>query len=555
MAEAKQYWMVPRPHRKPHRVPLNLQTFSSVALGKQWRGNRATQIAFENALDNRGLKISGDYSERAVGRGGSGGRTHAALLYALGLYFTYPTETNSDTVFLTLAGEDLVNHKPALPVLTNQILSFQYPSPYSVNRNVNIDRRFKLRPFVFLLKLLLHPSINGHLTATEIATCVLCFAEKHNDKAVSEIAEKILNFRSEQKVPSSLAETANLSKPSDKIVLQGQTLGDIADTIMQWLLYTGLVVKDDTRTNSTISSGTTVKLDPPKIDQVREHIEHFGKLPLVSVFDDQINKKEKSKALASFQRTFGRGPFHSRDNRRISEIQDSAKQLSDLAIISAAVTTLFPDRLITEPTEELVTIIHNQTGQPESFIEAALIQLFPNKQKVLSDFLLRYHDMAFSGTDNAILFEKTTASIFHDIFGFHTQHVGQQGKKPDVLFSDESFEGIIDTKAYSSYSLESDHQLRMQTNYIPSTPNAQVFIYIAGGFSPSFGAHLRTIVEATNVHGCGIGIQALIRLIRGYPSSGRTRSDLISLWQSDRELTMPDIVSFLDSKSSIYLRP
>ncbi|WP_216452659.1 restriction endonuclease FokI C-terminal domain-containing protein, partial [Arcanobacterium phocae] len=244
-----------------------------------------------------------------------------------------------------------------------------------------------------------------------------------------------------------------------------------------------LVVKDVTRTNSTISSGTTVKLDPPKIDQVREHIEHFGKLPLVSVFDDQINKKEKSKALASFQRTFGRGPFHSRDNRRISEIQDSAKQLSDLAIISAAVTTLFPDRLITEPTEELVTIIHNQTGQPESFIEAALIQLFPNKQKVLSDFLLRYHDMAFSGTDNAILFEKTTASIFHDILGFHTQHVGQQGKKPDVLFSDESVEGIIDTKAYSSYSLESDHQLRMQTNYIPSTPNAQVFIYIAGGFS------------------------------------------------------------------------
>lgn len=81
----KPYWWMTRPHRKLIRVPKSLAAFAGVAAGQVWSGNRDLQIAFENRLEDIEVKRRGEHSERARGRGGSGGRTHAALLYSLGL--------------------------------------------------------------------------------------------------------------------------------------------------------------------------------------------------------------------------------------------------------------------------------------------------------------------------------------------------------------------------------------------------------------------------------------------------------------------------------------
>lgn len=78
---------------------------------------------------------------------GPGGRTHAAMLYSLGLWFE-----KDERVHLTLAGEAIMQGKPPVPVLKKQVLRFQYPSAYG--DSVKVTPRFKIRPFIFLLRLL-----------------------------------------------------------------------------------------------------------------------------------------------------------------------------------------------------------------------------------------------------------------------------------------------------------------------------------------------------------------------------------------------------------------
>lgn len=41
-----------------------------------------------------------------------------------------------------------------MPIITNQLMKLQYPSPYSIRSRVNIHYRFQIRPFRFLLRLL-----------------------------------------------------------------------------------------------------------------------------------------------------------------------------------------------------------------------------------------------------------------------------------------------------------------------------------------------------------------------------------------------------------------
>lgn len=94
------YWWVTRPKRKLNTIPEELAAFCSTALGKKWARNKASHIAFEKELESSGTKRVGERRDAS----GSGGRTHAAMLYSLGLWFE-----KNEQVFLTLSGEAIMN--------------------------------------------------------------------------------------------------------------------------------------------------------------------------------------------------------------------------------------------------------------------------------------------------------------------------------------------------------------------------------------------------------------------------------------------------------------
>lgn len=181
------YWWVTRPKRKLDSVPEVLAAFADISLNQEWSGQRDTHMAYEEALEAAGLKRVGQRRDQS----GSGGRTYGAWLESLGLIFHQESTNN---IKLTLAGEAIMSGDSPVEVLKNQVLKYQFPSAFSISRGVQVNSRFKIRPFRFLLKLLLDSRI-GYLTQDEIAKVCAVDAENETDVCYEAVVKQILRFR------------------------------------------------------------------------------------------------------------------------------------------------------------------------------------------------------------------------------------------------------------------------------------------------------------------------------------------------------------------------
>ena len=54
------YWWVTRPKRRLDSIPEVLATFVDISLNRQWAGQRDSHIAYEDALEQAGLKRKGE---------------------------------------------------------------------------------------------------------------------------------------------------------------------------------------------------------------------------------------------------------------------------------------------------------------------------------------------------------------------------------------------------------------------------------------------------------------------------------------------------------------
>ena len=183
------YWWVTRPKRKLDSIPEVLAQFAEISLNQEWTGQREYHLAYETALEKAGLKRIGDRRDQT----GGGARTYKAWLKSLGLIFT---QESTGLIRLTLAGEALMNGDPPVPVLTNQILKYQFPSSFSVGRGVGVAARFRIRPFRFLLRLLSDDRIQS-LSEEEIAKIVVTEADNESENCYEHIVSRLLQFRAE----------------------------------------------------------------------------------------------------------------------------------------------------------------------------------------------------------------------------------------------------------------------------------------------------------------------------------------------------------------------
>lgn len=550
------YWWVTRPHRKLIRIPKSLAAFAGVASGQEWAGNRQLQIDFETRLEQLDLKERGDHTERARGAGGSGGRTHAQLLYSLGLFFYHREDDSAcEEVHLTLAGQALVDQEDALPIIRKQVLAYQFPSAYSTASSVNVDRKFKLRPFVLVLKLLRHPSLGGYITDKEIAACVIGDAVRHTDKEADRIAEQILNFRNYG--ASSLSANfafrmkpprASGGKTAEQLI--NSSLKDIANTLAQWIRYTGYAAPAPGEVYGA-SEKTVTALNASMIDEIDAVIEEWSSKPLLKMYEPEGDKFATQEASKAFQRSYGVKVGMVKDQRNIREIRGKSETDRTLGLVSASLTHLYATQIVTEPSSEVIDAVVNHSGLDRTSVASALSSLIASPAAGVNAFLDRYEQMAFSGQDEAINFEKATQQVLQRTFGLGSRHVGQGGTLPDVEVWSEDWGGIIDTKAYAAYDLPHDHQLRMHADYVPDYAGGvdgkplEFFMYLSGGFAPSFNAKLRNVIDKASVAGSGIAIQPWRQLILGYPDSGLSHGDLLRMWSMGREVTSADVAEYL----------
>lgn len=509
------YWWLTRPKRRLNSIPEILALISEEYISKEWEGQRNIQLEFENALEEKGLKKKGDRRDQRAG----GARTYMAWLESLGLIFK---QESTHKTYLTLAGESILNGKSPVVILKNQIFKYQFPSAFStLSKNSMVDSRFKIRPFRFIFKLLLDEKI-GYLTEEEIAKILIVEAENESSKCYNYIVNRLLDFRQfgDSCLDKSFFEKYRSSR-SKKIASFDKYL-DIANTIKCWMEYTQLIKIEEGR----------ISIQEEQIDEVKAKLNE--KTPLIDRWDD----------YEYFQRKYGVDPYHKKDTRKLNENHPITKEMVDEIKIKKHFISLALESPIFKITPDLIHTISLASGIEEGKVESILLKNYPCGS--LNLFLTNYYDMAFKGRNNAIDFEKNTVRIFEEIFNFQAYHTGPHGRTPDVeiISHSENFTGIIDNKAYSSYSISNDHHNRMVHNYIETykqkQPPLAFFLYIAGGFGKNIDLQIKKIYQETGIPGAAISINNFITLIGNYTTFGYNHKTLLKLFTKNREIHLID---------------
>jgi hypothetical protein len=425
----KNYWWVTRPKRKLIQVPEIFAAFMASNVEEHWRADREKHLTFESILENEGLKRVGDRRDQ---RGG-GGRTYAAWFYSLGLFFYHDKR-----IYPTLAGEDLLKGKPPLEVLTRQVLNYQFPSPFSMSRNVDVSEDFKIRPFRFLLRLLLDNRIN-YLTEEETAKVIIGEALNETDKCYESVVNSIIAFRNYG--DASLREdfcshyaSRNGVKNFDETA---SNLRDVANTIFNWIEYTQLAHRVD----------GSLRISPERLSEIK------------CILDDKSSLIPRPEDEEYFQRKYGVGPYRKKDTRNLNDSQNVTANLATRRMIKSRIFSISANRPIFDIDSSIIDYIQEITGADRTIIEEEL-STFQNG--TLDIFEASYYDMAFMGRDKCKDFEQATSEIFNRVFRLNSEVVANKGKHPDIFVRSNELTGVIDTKAYASYSISNDHKNRME---------------------------------------------------------------------------------------------
>ena len=514
------YWWVTRPKRKLNSIPEVLATFADISLDQEWQGQRDSHLSLEDALEQAGLKRIGERRDQT----GGGARTYKAWVASLGLIFTQ--EATGKTK-LTLAGEAIMNGDSPVEVLKAQIMKYQFPSAFSLSRNVSVNSRFKIRPFPFLLKLLNDSRIE-YLTEEEIAKIVVVEAETESDKCYEYIVSRIIEFRDngDACLVADFATRYASSKGEGQTDKPYAHLTDLANTIVNWLEYTQLAKRENRE----------VRILEDKHSEV-EYILNHPTTPI-----DRPEQQEY------FQRKFGVDPKHKKDTRNLTATSTVTAQIIAEQKIKNAFVAESLKSPITKITTALVDSICDITGIPEKVVEETLQKHYSRGS--IGAFMTEYFEMAFKGRDEATDFEKATVELFRESFGFDARHVGPIGLTPDVLLisDNDGYQAIIDNKAYSKYTISNDHHNRMVHNYIggierysdSSLPIA-FFSYIAGGFGKNISAQLNKVTNETSVHGSAVSVSNIIAMVEKNQSAPYSHAKIRDIFSLDRQVALSDL--------------
>jgi len=516
------FWWVTRPKRKLNSIPEVLATFAEISLNQEWQGQRDTHLTLEEALEESNIKRKGERRDQT----GGGARTYQAWVASLGLIFT---QESTKQLKLTLAGEAIMNGDSPVTVLKSQVLKYQFPSSFSTGRGVDVSRRFKIRPFRFLLRLLMDSEV-GYLSEEEIAKVVITNAENETEACYRDVVVKLHDFRSDGDV-SLDADFFTKYAPKTGTVNPDHPyshLTDTANTFINWIEYTQLAKRSD--------EDRLLRIIPEKIEEVR------AILATTPPFIDRPEQHEY------FQRKYGIDPKHNKDTRNLTATKTiTAKIINEQKVKQAFVSESLKTP-ITRITPDLVDRITEQTGLDAKFVEEALLRLYP--RGAIGSFMTEYFEMAFKGRDEATEFEKATVRLFQEVFGFDARHVGPIGLTPDVLLlSDgDGYCGIIDNKAYSKYTISNDHHNRMVHNYIEGLGNycsssnrLAFFSYIAGGFGSNINAQLMRIINETGVHGSAVAVSNVIQMVEKQQTAPYTHAQIKDLFSLDRQVLLADL--------------
>ena len=462
--------------------------------GHEWSGDQKLQSTFTKALEQSGLKRAGTQYDPKSG----GGRTYEAQLRALGLVY----RTTSKQLVFTKAGKHLADGEKPLPILRTMLLRLQYPSAYSLSRNVGIDPQIRVKPCVFVLQLLRSAKLDSYLTVDEL--CVpICFG--HSPAAVDYCVDRILRMRAEcESFEATTSIEDEIVLPRSENVLKN--VSDIANTLKNWMISGGLISSD-------VGDDGVVQLREHSsarelISDALKHVEEF--VPNAGVEE-------------SFQRAFG----------AYDGLKDTAHRWTGIHV-----TKVRPDETM------ILAEFFKLCGQelvgsvPESFVSYmdATYRFAPSRvREVIQPYLARTLDyyeshflrLAGGGVDTAIAFEDAITRLLAERLALQAEHTGQR-KRPagkaggyaDILVrGPRGMIALIDAKASNAYNLPIDDMRAMQATYVSSfreltggVGSLASCLYVAGAFRGGVVPRFRQLQRDLGVRVGGWDAPSLLQL-------------------------------------------
>ena len=228
--------MFPRNFRKAYawKVAKILALFSSsIAEGGK---DDEVERKFITSLKLANLQVGREQETRDPNPGDY--RTFRAQMSGFGFIF----QRQDSPICFTKAGRDILDGVPALKVLQTQVLRHQYPSVYSRSQNVEIDANIRLRPFVFLLKLMGEERLGKYITYHEGVIAVACAKTERDHEMVVDL---ILRSRAGADIGSlvNLGELRTAKKASGEVTLDNLT--DISNTMVSGVLGGCMLAMED----------------------------------------------------------------------------------------------------------------------------------------------------------------------------------------------------------------------------------------------------------------------------------------------------------------------
>ena len=479
--------MFPRNIRRisPWKIAQIATLLRDIVSGENWQGRQNVQNSFCKALESAGLKRPGEQYDPHSG----GPRTYLAQLKCLGLLF----QDSHRHILYTQAGDELAAGNAPLPILQDLLLKHQYPSCYSNLTQIKMNPGIRVKPFLFVMQLLMHKDI-GNMTVQELIIPVV-YGHRRNDLDLC--IEKILKFRKTGDIKSVIDNySVDLYTPRTKgkdFDSRLSDVNDVANTMKNWMQAACLI---DCETIDGTQRFSIAQSALKKVETALACEDHF------------IEYESEE----SFQRKYGclRTEKDTRNLRPKPE-----KSFPEKNIILSQFFEYMGNNIPDGYPEDFVDAMKEKLGITES-VTRQVIE--PHLSRSLSFFESTYLELASGGVATALSFEKATSQILSTKLKFSTRLTGQvkrsgKGGYSDifVIALDNAHCGIIDGKASPSYRLSSDDYYKMQANYIPNyreltngEPLTLEFCsYIAGGFG-NIASSLKRLTSET-----GIGVSAL----------------------------------------------
>jgi len=561
-------WWVTRPRRYLDPIPEAIKIFSNY-VGEEWLTGSAVQMDFEEELVKARLKGSGGKRDKR----GSGARTWAAWLKMWGLWCR---EHKSRTIQLTLCGEALIKGQNPVPLLTKQVLTFQYPAFYFMEGRATINPDFRIHPYRFILELLLNEKINS-LTEEELSRIIIFTKTK---KELDAKIMEILRFRNETKLIQILnlyykysKEMYGLNRRIKKIIgIDKRVERDIVDAIARDIEYSNdmiqMIIEKEAKFEKDFG---TAEARESIANTIVNHLEYtqlikrqrgpencfyikdkeavkdlFERYPARFIpIHQRVNTLESEEL---FQRQYGLDLFREKDTRKLTQTPVIPRgELAKRKIIRIY-ESIQAHKPTTDLSIELFNDISKRSGCPFEQVEKIISKEVP--PPTLVPFEERFIELSTSGLKGWNEFQEVATNLFGDQgFGFIAKNISHEGREPDILIIaiiDDKYVAIIDVKAQPKFSLlvrpkmcEYIEKYR-KYNHQGMILDLAFYIYLAGGFKGKMNI-VEKISNLTGIKGSYITAKNIVRLLIKHKQSPISQTKFRELFSVDREVTISDI--------------